>query len=517
MDLPFSDRCDPRLPPLAWCLTLRPGERAALLRGRGVEISARGYCEGVWDGDYAAGRADEADSCMGSAGRLEGDAWVVSTPSHVLEGLYSIRRDDVLHVSNSYVFLLVRAGLSLDPDYRRYLLDLRSGCFGLARGVNVFPAAGGETFRRHLACNLRIGPDLEIRRAGKPRPPHFRDFAQYRAYLVDALRSLAANGAHPARRQPFRMLASVSRGYDSPACAALAAEAGCKEAMTIRDSSWGSVASDDGTAIAERLGLAVHAASLEAYAQRPGLTEAEFVAMGDAGDVQFAAFEDLLPGRMLVTGMCGDDVWSPEARRVSADLARTNAGGSSLGEFRLRVGFAHVPVPTIGGRRHPDIHAITCSTEMDPWRLDSHYDRPIPRRITEEKGVPRDWFGRGKSATAIWWTLRKPKPESAESYAQFRQARRLSRSRRAEEALHGAAYRLSRAWFRGSQLLSRALRRAGVHVELPQVIPRRYTEPANEDMLVQWGAAAIADRYVVEPAQDGAAPVRRGAVRESRA
>jgi hypothetical protein len=36
-------------------------------------------------------------------------------------------------------------------------------------------------------------------------------------------------------------------------------------------------------------------------------------------------------------------------------------------------------------------------------------------------------------------------------------------------------------------------------------------------MLVQWGAAAIAARYVVEPAQDQPAPVRRGAVRESRA
>src|SRR2546427_8786426 len=33
-----------------------------------------------------------------------------------------------------------------------------------------------------------------------------------------------------------------------------------------------------------------------------------------------------------------------------------------------------------------------------PWRLGSDYDRPIPRRILEEAGIPRRLFGNRKKA-----------------------------------------------------------------------------------------------------------------------
>jgi hypothetical protein len=37
---------------------------------------------------------------------------------------------------------------------------------------------------------------------------------------------------------------------------------------------------------------------------------------------------------------------------------------------------------------------------MSAWQLDNDYDRPIPRRLLEERGVPRAWFGFGKKAVA---------------------------------------------------------------------------------------------------------------------
>ena len=34
---------------------------------------------------------------------------------------------------------------------------------------------------------------------------------------------------------------------------------------------------------------------------------------------------------------------------------------------------------------------------MTPWCIGTDYDRPIARRIAEEAGVPREWFGQNKA------------------------------------------------------------------------------------------------------------------------
>jgi len=90
--------------------------------------------------------------------------------------------------------------------------------------------------------------------------------------------------------------------------------------------------------------------------------------------------------------------------------------GHGLGEFRLRIGFLHLPLPYIGARHGPAIYRITHSREMDPWRLGTgYYDRPIARRMAEEAGVPRAAFGHQKFGTAVaaWREL------NAESRADF--------------------------------------------------------------------------------------------------
>jgi hypothetical protein len=72
-----------------------------------------------------------------------------------------------------------------------------------------------------------------------------------------------------------------------------------------------------------------------------------------------------------------------------------------MAEWRLVVGLIHLPLPYIGARRRADIVEITESTEMDPWRLGTAYDRPISRRIAEEAGVPRQLFGQSKMGSVI--------------------------------------------------------------------------------------------------------------------
>ena len=77
-----------------------------------------------------------------------------------------------------------------------------------------------------------------------------------------------------------------------------------------------------------------------------------------------------------------------------------NLSGASFHEFRLRVGFLHLPVPYIGMIHSAAIQAIARSHEMEPWSIGGNYDRPIQRRLAEEAGVPRELFGQRKRAGA---------------------------------------------------------------------------------------------------------------------
>jgi hypothetical protein len=72
--------------------------------------------------------------------------------------------------------------------------------------------------------------------------------------------------------------------------------------------------------------------------------------------------------------------------------------GKSFTEFRLRVGYAFVPVPAIGARFPQPIRRITRLPGMAPWTLNQPYDRPIPRRIAEQAGLERGTFAVAKAA-----------------------------------------------------------------------------------------------------------------------
>lgn len=486
--LELSFASDETMPPLAWCLEASQSRRAMVFHGSRVETSNGAFAEGAWDGAFAEMAIDRG-VCMGSGGRIRNGEIVLSAPSHTLEGLYSVRVKDRLIVSNSLAFALVRAGLDLDPHYRRYLIDLRSIMRGLRSYVRVIPTLQGVPIERHFFCNLVLSNDVQLRPVRKAQPPRFTSFADYRTYLSTTLKRLSDNAADANRSHVYRLMASVSRGYDSPACAVLAKECGCTQGLTISDSSWGSPI-DSGREIGELLFDRVIERKRQDYFNKAGLPEAEFAALGDAGDVPFSSFEDVLEGCMLVTGF--PNAWDP-GWSMGSDVRRHDASGSSLGEFRLRAGFFHAPVPFIGCENHSDISAIGRAAELDPWRIGGRYDRPIARRIAEEGAVPRHMFGQRKSAAATWWTL-NPKAESKEAYDRFRRAHRRSKDT-ATDLVHSVLYWLSRRWIALGRLVTRAFHKAGIHVQIPQVLPLRFTEPASEAQLVQWGISIVRQRY----------------------
>lgn len=67
---------------------------------------------------------------------------------------------------------------------------------------------------------------------------------------------------------------------------------------------------------------------------------------------------------------------------------------------------------------------------MAPWKVGNiGYDRPIPRRIAEEKGVDRHLFGQSKKASTVLLNtndniLSGLSPDSVKSFEEFTSAKR---------------------------------------------------------------------------------------------
>jgi hypothetical protein len=236
------------------------------------------------------------------------------------------------------------------------------------------------------------------------------------------LRKTFDNGASQHRKLEWMPITSCSSGYDSTACAALAASLGCKEALTLKNGQGG--VDDSGVKVARALNIHVHEYERNEKTDVTGFPEAEFLATGMGGeDYAYRSFEDRLHRKIFLTGFHGDKVWDLDAE-PNARISRGDISGSSMTEWRLRVGFVLVAVPLIGVTRHQDIYRISHSDELANFRLNiRNYDRPVPRKIAEDMGIPRAEFGQSKKAASMLFchSLRFMSPVSMEDLNNFRE------------------------------------------------------------------------------------------------
>jgi hypothetical protein len=320
-----------------------------------------------------------------------------------------------------------------------------------------------------------------------------------------------ANARDAARRKGrYAPLATISSGYDSPAVARLASEAGCKEAITFGSARPGYEEEDDsGRDIAAILGLEVREFDRLQYRSMETYPEAEFLAYG-AG--VFAPLADVLAGRVLYTGYLGDAVWNRVSRRVNTELLMLYPGGSSLGEFRLRVGFIHFPLPTVGYIRHPSIYAISNSRELETWALGNDYDRPIPRRLLEELGVPRTAFGRTKKAITqpLWLTESLDEVFSPKSFQDF--SRFIASIPMFDGAAERATFRVMRGLYevnlRVNWRLQSLAKPFGMFVDERPLVSDHYSrERGPSAVTFHWGIGRVMERYAaMAPNARGARP-----------
>lgn len=504
---------------LGWCVRLAPSEAATVFHGRWVDTFSDGLVEGAWTGTFRELGFPEADIFLGSGVRNLGSAPLFATASHPYEPLYSVRDQDYLLVANSMAFLCAVGGFNPDVRYPHYMHDLSSFTHGLSRSSRSIPLKGGTPLRIHRCSLIRVLSDLDMKEEHRPPLPAVDSFDEYRGYLNDAATTIARNASAAGRGHRYSPLATISSGYDSPAAAVFAREAGATRAVTFGSARrvFGPE-SDAGDEIARRLGLEASQHSRLIYREREDFPEVDFLSAGTGGeDVVFASLEGELSGTVLFTGFAGDSLWArhhPNPER-SLDFATGDKSGSSLTEFRLRAGFVHFPVPLATYTQHPSLHLISNSREMEPWSIGERgsfsreallgrrgpgYDRPIPRRIVEEEGVPRELFGQKKRAVSQPFYHDEDleeimSPRSVEEFRQFLRRSDLPPGglRKFLHRVSAAVYRVLHAPFKLARKLTVYFGRP-VDVRLPW--PDRYKEPLSENLYTfHWAVEKVRERY----------------------
>lgn len=391
------------LPRLAWRASASEAG-VSMEAGEGVAVTTGAAYEGAW-----AGALSKPDHMFGSMVERKGRSLLRCTPpTHTCDALYVVQRADGSFVTNSLVWALATAGIGKNTNPN----PIRTALLTISHGVEAYQrlvAATDQAKVYRLAyMPFELGTD-EIREdTFSPQRISELSYEDYRGQLLAVLGSVERNAA----KSGFpTFVSTISSGYDSTACAALAKAMGHNFAITL-DSGGGI---DSGLPVGLEMGMDVRVLSRPGndavkvadngtrYVEVEDLEGdcSEFVAgITNPGDLVMSPMEDDLRGAVVLTGFHGDKVWDFNCNSGPA-IKRGDNSGSSLGEFRLRVGFVNVPVPYIGVVNNEAIKKLAQSKAMSPWRHGNPYNRPIPRRLGEDAGASRESFGVKKAAANV--------------------------------------------------------------------------------------------------------------------
>ncbi len=385
-------------PPLAWLSICDQGSfMIRVYHGRSLEVQPGWFCEAVWDSEFQAGNFDMTDCVFGTGARLRSNVHFVSSGSTV-DRLHVISKKGRSYVSNSLPCILQATDAVLDPAYRGYVDFFTSIRSGFKRHLPKLPLV--DEFVRLVYFKNLIWDGTKLTESLKPFTRYdLRGFDDYVCLMRNVLRRIRENLTDHCRSTPYTWLGTLSRGYDSAACVALAKRAGLQHVLTFNESRPG--IADDGNDIARILGVDCIVIDRLGWQGKDLVEPAFLVADGQGKEVSVAAAASLLDKTVLLTGHGGDYIWKREPDPLSDDLQRGGYSGLSMSEYRLHSGFIHFPLPFINMRQVGDIARISQSKEMMPWDTKGNYSRPICRRLVEEEGVPRDQFGVNKTGNSV--------------------------------------------------------------------------------------------------------------------
>lgn len=391
MKLEYTTEND--LPKLAWFAQVR-NEVVHVAHGRRVETRPDFFADGLWAGEFSA-TGLERSFLVGTGATITADSVSFRSSSAPLDRLFTARSNSSVLVSNSLPCILELLHDGLDPAERRYRSFFMSAENGVRIAPRTFRTSGGREVTHVLCQTITIDSSGATTVSDDPLHRPFRDFDDYRSTLAQTFKAILDNSNDPSRRTTYPAVIPLSSGYDSSAVAALAAEAGVRDAVTMLRYSDSGEPLDHPRAVADALGLRLDEVARDRWRTRTDLPEAELAATATTMmDAVMLTMEDQLADRAVLVGYPGDIAWDVHNFRCYRDLVQGfgHLSGRSMAEYRLRTGLQLCAVPFVGMTAHPSIFDISNSAEMQPWRIGGRYDRPIARRIIEGAGVARGAF-----------------------------------------------------------------------------------------------------------------------------
>lgn len=491
-----------QLPKMAWgAIVEKDSLHVTVYHGKNVETQKDFFVEGAWEGAFAKGRFDQADFFNGSGGRIKQKKYkrmfMFSTASHTLDRLHTVRLKNKLIVSNSMPFALHLAHARLNSRYLDYEKDLNSILKGIYRYKDWIPLKGQKKLYLHYYCNLVIDKHLNIEKEKKMEIAPFEHYEHYRQVLSCTLKQFIENAKDPLRKQPYGIVTTISNGYDSAACAVLAKEAGCDTALSFdRPEHY---AEDCGLSIAQQLGYSsIILKDAQKYLDNEQLIETEFVSTGELGSgVVYTSFEEEMADNIVIFGEEGDEFWGKDRSDANDEFRFPDdvMAGVSMIEHRLRVGYIFTPLPTFGGVQWKSLWKLSNSPEMQPYSIGGSYDRPIPRRIVETAGIPREAFGMNKKGVEINYRYdsfsRLKERMSKASFHSYQQYYKHYRKFDREHFQRWLRYLFDTK----NVYLHVALRKLGIESNLTMPNAESETNPGAPAYLIHWGVQEMQKRY----------------------
>ena len=395
-------------PKLGWVASFdRAQNSLQVMHGESVEVNGSWCVEGVWDGEFDQGEFHLSENFFGSGVAVLHDKLVFAPSSATVVRICYCEIGNCVVVSNSLVILLSAIdGRLMDRSYKNEINSICKGIDGFERKIPVdHPKV--DCVQQVLHENLVLSGN-EIRFESRSKRHNLDSFEDYEGRLKQVLRQILSNVESPSRRKEISTYSTISRGYDSTAVTALVKDLGVDTGFTCprSNSPWWmgkSASSDDGTPIASALGMStIHIGTGKSIDH-----ETEMLLLAGTALAPEAVFHDMCDHierhddvAVVFTGYHGDKLWdvSTSGRYISDQIVRGDVSGIGLTEARLKSGFINLPITFIFARDIKEIVKISNSTEMQAWRMNNSYDRPIPRRILELAGVPRKLFGMRKKA-----------------------------------------------------------------------------------------------------------------------
>ena len=391
-------------PALAWISNIS-GERIEIIHGDHVEMTENFWVEGAWSGEFDQGLFADAEWFCGTGGVIKSKEVIYSTPSHVTYGIYIFRKDQAICVSNSLYLLMAYNELEMDTEYAGYEIDfnsIRKGLDEYTQKIRVLNKGNTAYVEVFYYANIVVDEKGNCSITRKQLCESFKNYDDYYNRLMHSMLMLKENACDKNRNKQYGVVSTISRGYDASCCAVVGRKMGATTACTFAPC--GKHKDDCGDDVARKLGYAnIVIRGHDAYKNNENYLETEVVCTGELGsEISMASFYDVFKGNIVLTGERGDSIWDRNAVNVNNTFcfdSRDASLGSS--ERRLWVDYISCPLPLFGATAWPSIKKVSNSDEMKKWSLLNDYDRPIPRRVVEECGIPREAFGMKKQGAGF--------------------------------------------------------------------------------------------------------------------